>query len=152
MPAKHSINHLPPFSTWKKTPGPKDVPKRYSLLCEFCHSDIHTARNEMGGTIFPVVPGSRDRRKSYFRRFRSSPSHKVGDYLGVGCMVDPAKLWESFVIERLRSNSAKKELFQVLTSFPTFKTKKKQYLWRLFNIKSSNWKVLCFLVSDKPSH
>ena len=27
------------------------------LYCGVCHSDLHTARNEWHGTIYPVVPG-----------------------------------------------------------------------------------------------
>ena len=27
------------------------------LYCGVCHSDLHTARNDWGGTIYPAVPG-----------------------------------------------------------------------------------------------
>ncbi len=27
------------------------------LYCGVCHSDLHTARNEWGGTVYPNVPG-----------------------------------------------------------------------------------------------
>jgi uncharacterized zinc-type alcohol dehydrogenase-like protein len=27
------------------------------LFCGVCHSDLHTARGEWAGTVFPVVPG-----------------------------------------------------------------------------------------------
>lgn len=27
------------------------------LFCGVCHSDLHTARNDWGGTIYPAVPG-----------------------------------------------------------------------------------------------
>lgn len=27
------------------------------LYCGVCHSDLHTARNDWGGTIYPTVPG-----------------------------------------------------------------------------------------------
>ncbi|MDP8915399.1 MAG: alcohol dehydrogenase catalytic domain-containing protein, partial [Thermoproteota archaeon] len=27
------------------------------LFCGICHSDLHTVRNEWGGTVYPCVPG-----------------------------------------------------------------------------------------------
>ena len=27
------------------------------LYCGVCHSDLHTARNDWGGTVYPAVPG-----------------------------------------------------------------------------------------------
>jgi uncharacterized zinc-type alcohol dehydrogenase-like protein len=29
------------------------------LFCGVCHSDLHTARNEWHGTVYPNVPGMR---------------------------------------------------------------------------------------------
>lgn len=55
--------------------------------CGICHSDIHQARDEWGGSIFPMVPGHEIAGKvvavgSGVKNF------KVGDSVGVGCMVD----------------------------------------------------------------
>ncbi|MFZ4831875.1 NAD(P)-dependent alcohol dehydrogenase [Rouxiella sp. Mn2063] len=55
--------------------------------CGVCHSDIHQARNEWGKSIYPMVPG---------HEIIGRVSHvgakvkgfKVGDTVGVGCMVD----------------------------------------------------------------
>ena len=61
------------------------------LYCGICHSDIHTARNEWGGsTIYPVVPGHEIVGKvkgvgSSVTRF------KVGQTVGVGVMVDSCR-------------------------------------------------------------
>ena len=56
--------------------------------CGVCHSDIHTARNEWGGrTLYPCVPGH-----EIIGRVAavgaSVSRFKVGDCVGVGCMVD----------------------------------------------------------------
>ena len=57
------------------------------LYCGVCHSDIHTVRNDWGGSSYPVVPGHEiigrvvaigDGVKNF----------KEGDLVGVGCMVD----------------------------------------------------------------
>lgn len=64
------------------------------LYCGVCHSDIHTAKNEWGGAKYPVVPGHEIIGKvtsvgSEVTRF------KVGDTVGVGCMVDSCRTCSS---------------------------------------------------------
>ncbi|MEE2059282.1 NAD(P)-dependent alcohol dehydrogenase [Rhodococcus artemisiae] len=66
--------------------GPRDV----LIEIEFagiCHSDIHVARNEWGGTKYPVVPGH-----EIVGRVTAIGTdvtkHVVGDRVGVGCFVD----------------------------------------------------------------
>jgi len=49
---------LAPFSFTRRDPLPDDV-KIDILFCGVCHSDIHTARDEWGGTTYPCVPGHR---------------------------------------------------------------------------------------------
>ncbi|MFI7172131.1 NAD(P)-dependent alcohol dehydrogenase [Rhodococcoides fascians] len=52
-----------------------------------CHSDIHTARNEWGGTTYPVVPGHEI--AGIVAEVGSEvTTRKVGDRVGVGCFVD----------------------------------------------------------------
>lgn len=57
------------------------------LYCGVCHSDLHTARNDWGGTIYPAVPGH-----EIVGRITSIGSEvtkfKVGDLAAVGCLVD----------------------------------------------------------------
>jgi alcohol dehydrogenase (NADP+) len=57
------------------------------LYCGVCHSDLHTARNEWHGTIYPCVPGH-----EIVGRVISVGDHvtkfKEGDLAAVGCMVD----------------------------------------------------------------
>src|SRR3954464_11748692 len=52
-----------------------------------CHSDLHTARNDWGGTIYPNVPGH-----EIVGRVTAVGNevtrHCVGDLVAVGCMVD----------------------------------------------------------------
>ena len=40
----------------RREPGVEDVQIEI-LFCGVCHSDLHTARNEWGGTIYPLRPG-----------------------------------------------------------------------------------------------
>jgi alcohol dehydrogenase (NADP+) len=54
--AKSAKSPLAPFSIERRTPRPHDVLIDI-LYCGVCHSDIHQARDEWGGSIFPMVPG-----------------------------------------------------------------------------------------------
>ena len=57
------------------------------LFCGICHSDLHTARGEWPGVIYPVVPGH-----EMVGRVTVVGSavtkYKPGDLAAVGCMVD----------------------------------------------------------------
>ncbi len=57
------------------------------LFCGVCHSDLHTARNDWGGTVYPAVPGHEIVGK-VTRVGASVSKFKVGDIAAVGCMVD----------------------------------------------------------------
>ena len=72
---------------------PKDVEIEI-LYCGVCHSDLHTARNDWGGSVYPAVPGHEIVGKvnavgSEVTKF------KVGDLVGVGCIVDSCKTCSS---------------------------------------------------------
>ena len=80
---------LAPFSIERRDPGAHDVLIDI-LYCGVCHSDIHQARDEWGGSIFPMVPGHEivgrvARVGAHVSRF------KVGDAVGVGCFVDSCR-------------------------------------------------------------
>ena len=47
---------LQPFSIARRDVGPRDI-QIDILFCGVCHSDLHQARNEWQGTIYPCVPG-----------------------------------------------------------------------------------------------
>ncbi|QBQ42033.1 NAD(P)-dependent alcohol dehydrogenase [Sphingobacterium psychroaquaticum] len=60
------------------------------LYCGVCHSDLHTARNEWRGTVYPNVPGH----EIVGRVTKVGPNvskFKVGDLAAVGCMVDSCR-------------------------------------------------------------
>jgi len=73
----------------RRTPTPHDVAIDI-LYCGVCHSDLHTARNEWHGTVYPCVPGH-----EIVGKIVSVGQHvtefKVGDYAAVGCMVDSCR-------------------------------------------------------------
>jgi uncharacterized zinc-type alcohol dehydrogenase-like protein len=80
---------LQPFSFERRDVGPHDVLIKITH-CGICHSDIHQARNEWGGSIFPMVPGHEivgtvGQVGSAVKKFR------VGDRAGVGCFVDSCR-------------------------------------------------------------
>jgi uncharacterized zinc-type alcohol dehydrogenase-like protein len=64
------------------------------LYCGVCHSDLHTARNDWGGTAYPAVPGH-----EIIGRVTNIGSDvsrfKLGDLVGVGCMVDSCQTCSS---------------------------------------------------------
>ncbi len=64
------------------------------FYCGVCHSDLHTARNEWQGTVYPNVPGH-----EIVGRVTKVGDHvsrfNVGDLVGVGCMVDSCRECES---------------------------------------------------------
>lgn len=75
-----------PFDFERRDVGPDDVSIDI-LFCGVCHSDLHTARSEWDGTLFPCVPGH-----EIVGRVGAVGENvtkvKVGDLAGVGCMVD----------------------------------------------------------------
>jgi uncharacterized zinc-type alcohol dehydrogenase-like protein len=87
--AKSAASPLNLFQFERREPGPRDV-QIDILYCGVCHSDVHTARDEWGGAVYPVVPGHEivgrvTRVGSEVTRF------KEGDLAGVGCMVDSCR-------------------------------------------------------------
>jgi uncharacterized zinc-type alcohol dehydrogenase-like protein len=72
---------------------PKDVEIEI-LFCGVCHSDLHTARNDWGGTKYPAVPGHEI--VGRITKIGSDVTKfKVGDLAGVGCIVDSCGTCES---------------------------------------------------------
>lgn len=57
------------------------------LYCGVCHSDLHTARNDWGGTQYPAVPGHEIVGK-VIKVGSKVTKVKIGDLAGVGCIVD----------------------------------------------------------------
>lgn len=77
---------LKPFTFERRAVGANDVQVEI-LYCGVCHSDIHQARNEWGGSIYPMVPGHEIVGR-VTKIGRNVKKFKVGDLAGVGCLVD----------------------------------------------------------------
>ncbi|MFN2359983.1 MAG: NAD(P)-dependent alcohol dehydrogenase [Marinobacter sp.] len=87
--AKSPDSGLAPFSFDRRDPRPDDVSIEIDY-CGVCHTDIHFAHNDWGMTEFPVVPGH----EIIGRVTAVGPdvkNYKVGDTVGVGCMVDSCR-------------------------------------------------------------
>jgi len=87
--AQGASERLAPFKFDRRDTGPDDV--RIDILyCGVCHSDIHQARNEWHNTIYPCVPGHEIVGR-VSEAGASVSKFKVGDLVGVGCMVDSCR-------------------------------------------------------------
>lgn len=77
---------MAPFPFDRRALRPDDV-KIAILYCGVCHSDLHQARNDWGGTVYPCCPGHEivGRVAAVGPRVRK---FKEGDLAAVGCLVD----------------------------------------------------------------
>jgi uncharacterized zinc-type alcohol dehydrogenase-like protein len=70
----------------RRAPGAHDVQIDIAY-CGVCHSDLHTVRSEWGGTKYPCVPGHEI--VGHVSAVGADvTAFKVGDTVGVGCLVD----------------------------------------------------------------
>jgi uncharacterized zinc-type alcohol dehydrogenase-like protein len=69
--------------------GKNDV-KIKILFCGVCHSDLHFARNEWHFTVYPAVPGH-EIVGQVVELGAAVTNFKIGDQVGVGCMVDSCR-------------------------------------------------------------
>lgn len=80
---------LQPLKIQRRKPAAHDVEIEI-LFCGVCHSDLHTARNEWHGTIYPCVPGH-----EIVGRVVAVGEHvskfQAGDLAAVGCLVDSCR-------------------------------------------------------------
>ncbi|XP_048334381.2 probable mannitol dehydrogenase [Ziziphus jujuba] len=93
LAARDSSGVLSPFNFSRRETGERDVRFRV-LYCGICHSDLHMAKNEWGTSIYPIVPGHEivgvvTEVGNKVQKF------KVGDKVGVGCMVGACHSCES---------------------------------------------------------
>jgi uncharacterized zinc-type alcohol dehydrogenase-like protein len=91
--ARAANSPLAPFSFDRREPMPNDV-QIDILFCGVCHSDLHTVRDEWGGTTYPCVPGHEIVGRvvkigADVKKFRE------GDLVGVGCLVDSCRTCEN---------------------------------------------------------
>lgn len=91
--ARDHSGHLSPFNFSRRATGEEDV--RFKVLyCGICHSDLHSIKNEWGNAAYPMVPGHEivgvvTEVGSKVEKF------KVGDKVGVGCLVGACNSCES---------------------------------------------------------
>ena len=84
--AHSSTTPLAPFDFERRELRADDVAMEI-LYCGVCHSDLHMARNDWGGTVYPVVPGH----EIIGRVIAVGPDvtrYQIGDHVAVGCLVD----------------------------------------------------------------
>lgn len=87
--AQQARSPLGPSQIERRAPGPRDVLIDIAY-CGVCHSDIHQARDEWGGAIFPMVPGHEI--VGTVAQIGSDVSRwKIGDVVGVGVFVDSCR-------------------------------------------------------------
>ncbi|KGI76943.1 NAD(P)-dependent alcohol dehydrogenase [Oleiagrimonas soli] len=91
--APSATEPLAPFAIQRREPGAHEVliDIRY---CGVCHSDIHQARDDWGGSIFPMVPGH-EIVGTVAKVGDQVERWKVGDVVGVGCFVDSCRHCEA---------------------------------------------------------
>jgi len=80
---------LVPYNFERRDIGENDVLIDIQY-CGICHSDIHQARAEWGGGLFPMVPGH-EIVGIIKQTGKQVSEYKVGDKVGVGCMVDSCR-------------------------------------------------------------
>ena len=73
--------------------GPKDVMIKIAYA-GICHSDIHTAHNDWGEAMFPLVPGH-EIAGTVEAVGSQAGKYSEGDRVGVGCMVDSCRECEN---------------------------------------------------------
>ncbi len=84
--AKSKTSLLKSFEFLRKNLTAQDVQIDIQY-CGVCHSDVHQARNEWHNTQYPCVPGH-EIVGVVEKVGRGVKKFKVGDLVGVGCMID----------------------------------------------------------------
>jgi len=87
--SQSAASPLAPFAIDRRDPLPGDVAIDI-LYCGVCHSDLHTARGEWPGVVFPVVPGHEIVGR-VAKVGKDVTKFKVGDFAAVGCLVDSCR-------------------------------------------------------------
>jgi uncharacterized zinc-type alcohol dehydrogenase-like protein len=87
--AQSPTTPLAPLTIERREPGANDVAIQI-LYCGVCHSDLHTVRGEWPGVRYPSIPGH-----EIVGRISAVGQEvtrfKLGDIVGVGCMVDSCR-------------------------------------------------------------
>ncbi|KAH7520777.1 hypothetical protein FEM48_Zijuj08G0182000 [Ziziphus jujuba var. spinosa] len=91
--ATDSSGILSPFHFSRRENGEEDVTIKI-LYCGVCHSDLHSARNEWGYTLYPIVPGH-EIVGIVSKTGKNVTKFKEGDRVGVGVIVGSCKKCDS---------------------------------------------------------
>jgi len=91
--AQSATDSLKSIQFERRDPRPNDVVIDIDY-CGICHSDIHTVRGEWAGTRYPCMPGHEIIGRVAVVGDKVS-QFKVGDLVGVGCMVDSCQTCNS---------------------------------------------------------
>ena len=114
--AQSKTSPIAPWEFDRREVGPSDVQVEIAY-CGVCHSDLHQARDEWGGSVFPMVPGHEivGRVKAVGPQVTK---FKVGDLAGVGVMVASCRECESCQIGLQQYCDRGKTVFTYNSRFP----------------------------------
>uniref|UniRef100_M1BA03 10-hydroxygeraniol oxidoreductase n=1 Tax=Solanum tuberosum TaxID=4113 RepID=M1BA03_SOLTU len=88
---------LSPFNFSRRVTGEKDVQFKV-MYCGICHSDLHQLKNEWGNSKYPMVPGH-EVVGVVIEVGSKVEKFKVGDKVGVGCMVGSCRKCENCSVD-----------------------------------------------------
>ena len=100
--------NLVPWDFTRRNPRPHDIQIDIKY-CGMCHSDLHIIRNDLGFSSYPLVPGH-EIVGVVTAVGDEVTKHKVGDTVGVGCLVDSCR----------ECDNCKEHLEQYCQNGPTF--------------------------------
>ena len=87
--AQSATSDLAPWNFERRAVGPHDVLIEIKY-CGVCHTDIHFLKNDLGMSVYPIVPGHEivgvvTATGEHVKKFRQ------GDVVGVGCLVESCR-------------------------------------------------------------
>ncbi len=91
--AQSSKSPVAPWNFQRREVKSKDVQIDIHY-CGICHSDLHQIRDEWGGSKYPMVPGHEIIGR-VSKIGRQVQKFKIGQLVGVGCMVDSCRECEN---------------------------------------------------------
>jgi alcohol dehydrogenase (NADP+) len=91
--AQSAKSPVAPWNFQRREVKSKDV-QIDILYCGICHSDLHQIRDEWGGSKYPMVPGHEIIGR-VSKIGRQVNKFKIGQLVGVGCMVDSCRECEN---------------------------------------------------------
>ncbi|GAA0175382.1 oxidoreductase [Lithospermum erythrorhizon] len=95
--ARDKSGTLSPFDFSRRLTGDNDVQFKV-MYCGICHSDLHMVRNGWGMTKYPIVPGH-ELVGMVTEVGKNVHRFKVGDRVGVGCLVGSCRKCENCTID-----------------------------------------------------